>query len=1066
MYKLFSIIILYLFICSSSTAQQRIYGRVVSMDNQALTGVNIQSTYTSKVYTTTKDGGFSFTVNKIPDTLLVSAIGYMKHQVILDSLSKMPLLIKLNSTSHTIDEVKVVNTGYYSLPKERLTGSFEHIGEKDLQQSSNPNVIARLEGIVGGLQFDRSTQRREAVNGFSYRLRGLSTIETDREPLIVYDGFPFEGNIEDINPDNIESITVLKDAAASSIWGARAGNGVIVITSKTGNSSKTVLNYTFNTSITDKPNLFYNPNWLDASTVMSIQRDMFLKKRYQELDNIQLPEYVELLIKQRDELIDEPSFLSQQLAFQQKDFRVEASNYLYRPQVNNQHNISINGGGDKARFFLSGFYQGEKSSIVGIDSKNLGISANNQFNLFKGNEITFNINYTANHANNNGLTFNELSNSTAGADIYSSLVMDNGNYATIPRYGIRQTVIDRAASLGLMDWSYSPLLDRDLMDNRTNRNALLLQIGLKQQIIPNWNIHARYQFSDSRLESQQTYDEQSYYTRNLRNRYTDMSTKTSPIPQGSIFEMHPTSKSQQERFRVQSDFNKDFKWKGTLNALVGAEIHSGEQWLDPGSIIYNYNKDLWTGQMNLDYSKLYALWGGGIGTVPTAVVSRRASSSRDLSYYSNISYIQNQKYILSASYRWDGSNLFGVKANQKGTPLWSIGGAWNISEESFFSTMENTLFKLRATYGIAGNMDRTQSSYPTISYTKNTLTGLNAASLSHPGNPLLKWEQVSILNLGVDWRIKRFSGSIEPYWKRSTDLLGNVLLDPTTGTASFSNYKKNYADMSTNGLDMRLAIEVLKNNVNWTISALYSHVSNKVNNFTDNTIVNAHNYLAGGNLPREKRSLDAIYALPWHGLSPETGLPIIYIDNQPSIDYNLFFQNYNSMDLEDMGVTVAPNFLHIQNQIRYKGFQLGGIIASRWGHVFRRSSMTPGGELLFPGPSYHRDYHKRWQKSGDEKHTIVPSTIESTNIGLMNTYKYSAALIEKADVIRIQQINMEYNLSTNWCNKIRLTRLALFANLNNVGIIWRATKEDLDPDYPNVDYPAPFQFSLGLRIQL
>ncbi|WP_169305771.1 SusC/RagA family TonB-linked outer membrane protein [Sphingobacterium alkalisoli] len=1055
-----------LLLTTASYGQTAVKGKVTDVQGSGIAGASIRSHKSVKFFTSANDGSFSIEINFADDTLEFAAVGYLPQKVEVGTIDLSDLTVSLELDTRLIDEVEVVNTGYYSLPKERLTGSFEHIGEKELQRSASPTILGRLEGMVNGLQFDRSGQSRENVNGFSFRIRGLSTIESDRVPLIVWDGFPFEGRLEDINPENVQSVTVLKDAAASSIWGARAGNGVIVITSKSGAREQVALNYVGNTTVMNVPDLFYNPNRLEAPVVMDMQKSMFLKGRYQEQDQIQLPEYVELLIQHRDGLIDETEFARQQELLKGRDFRREATEHLYRKQVGQQHNVTISGGGKMSKFFLSGFYQDEAATVVGNDSRNLGFTANNQFNLFKGNEVSVNINYTSQRARENGLTFNELSNAVGGADIYSTLVLENSDFATVPRYGVRQTVIENAEALGLMDWSYSPLMDRALLDNQSNRNALLLQFGVKQQLLPNWSIQLRYQYGNNRAESQDVYDVDSYYVRDFRNRYMDPVTKQSPIPNGSIFQMDPVQKTTQGRVRLQSDFNKDFQWDGGLNLLVGAELSRSEQWMEPGSIVYNYDKELWTGNASLDFSKLYALWGGGMARIPSPVVSRRASSGRDVSYYGNMSYTHHKKYVVSGSLRWDGSNLFGVKANQKGTPLWSIGAAWTVSDERFFPKLDNGYLKIRATYGVAGNMDRSQSSYPTISYIVNSITNRTSASLGHPGNPLLRWEQVRMVNLGMDWQTGRLSGSIEPYWKKSSDLLGNVLMDPTTGTAIFSNYKMNYADMGTRGVDIKLAADVLKGSVDWTVSVLYSHVTNRVDNFVDNTIVNSDYYLATGRIPREGSSLDALYALPWHGLSPENGLPIIFVEGEPSSDYTSFYQGFDPLALLDAGVTVAPNFLHLQNQLQFKGFSLGGIIGMRWGHVFRRSSMYPGAELAYPGAEYHRDYTRRWQAPGDEQHTIVPASVEALNVNLLNTFKYSSALVEKADVIRLQQINVSYDVPTSWSSKAGVKRLSAFANLNNVGILWRANNERIDPDFPNADYPAPFQFTLGLRLQL
>ena len=1046
-------------------AQIALKGQILDELGKALDGASIRVQSTGKVVRSDKEGHFSIVHSK-SDSIDFSAIGYRTQVRAVYGQSNSTLIITMLRDSKTIEEVQVMSTGYYQLPKERLTGSFEYVGEKELQRSTSPNILERLEGLVNGLQFDRSGQTREDASGFSFRVRGLSTIEADKVPLIVWDGFPYEGDIKNISPDNIESVTVLKDAAASSIWGARAGNGVIVITSKNSVQKKVSLAYRGSVTSHSRPDLFYNPNWIESTSVLALQKQLFEKGHYAEQDQLQLPEYVELLIKQREGTITEGEFATQESWLMGQDFRRDASTYLYQNQFNQQHNLSFSGGGDKYRFFLSGFYQGDRSAIVGDENRKFGLNNNSQFNLFKGNELSINFNYTTDRGFHNSLNFNELGNLSSGADVYSYLRTADGTPAKLSKQGIRTAFTDQAQDQGYRDWSYRPLADRDLMDNTSNANALLLQLGLKQQLLPYWAVELRYQYGTSQSEAQQIHDAESYYVRDLINRFMGLGPGKSVIPDGAIFNMSPTVRSTQERLRLQTDFNNTFSWGGTLNLLAGMEMAKTERWQNPGSIVYGYDKELWTGHVNLDFSDWYTVWGDRAMLLPTPVVSRIASSGRDLSYYGNMAYSHRNRYILSGSLRWDGSNLFGVKTNQKGVPLWSIGAAWNLSEESFFSSIKDVYLKLRATYGISGNMDRSQSSYPTISYLTNTLTNRPSASLSHPGNPNLRWEEVAMANIGLDWKYGSLSGTVEPYWKKSSDLLGKILMDPTTGTSIFSNFKVNYADMVTRGLDVKVNAALLKGDLNWNVSALYSYVSNRVGNFVNNTVLTANAYLSTRRVPTEGKSLDALYALPWNGLSSVDGLPVVYINGQESRDYRNYFQKYDPTQLLGVGVTVAPNFLRLQNQFRFKGFSLGAIVASRWGHVFRRSSMYPGSELIYPGPGYHRDYSDRWQKPGDEQITIVPAAVDKVDLNLINTTKYSEALIEKADVIKLQQINLAYDLADKWAAKAGLVNCSLFANLNNVGILWRANRLGLDPDFPRADYPAPFHFSLGLRLQL
>src|SRR5690606_30573705 len=200
------------------------------------------------------DGSFSLPSPRQADTLLISFVGYLSRHVPVGTNGPRQLHVALEADPNALEEV-VVNTGYYRMPKERATGSFTHVSSALINRSVSTNILQRLEGVANGVQFVEP----HAADASGIRVRGLSTIEADTRPLIVVDNFPYEGDINTINPNDVESITVLRDAAASSIWGARAGNGVIVINTKQGAYNQTArISINSNVTIGEKPNLFYS----------------------------------------------------------------------------------------------------------------------------------------------------------------------------------------------------------------------------------------------------------------------------------------------------------------------------------------------------------------------------------------------------------------------------------------------------------------------------------------------------------------------------------------------------------------------------------------------------------------------------------------------------------------------------------------------------------------------------------------------------------------------------------------------------------------------------------------
>src|SRR5690606_13171068 len=255
-----------------------------------------------------------------------------------------------------------------------------------------------------GLLFDRSNLAGEDINGKpELRVRGLSTIEADSEPLIVVDNFPFEGDVNTIDPNDVESVTVLKDAAAASIWGARAGNGVIVITTKYGRYNQpSRISFNSNINVVSKPDLFYSQEYLPATTVMDIQRELFERGAYREDDRIYLPGYVELLIKQRDGLIGSDDFKALENTMKQTDLRSQSLQYLYQPALNQQYGLSVRGGSERYSYSFSGGYNRNRGVSVGNGDERINVGMQNSYKALEGLEITGAIWYTKQSGKNNG----------------------------------------------------------------------------------------------------------------------------------------------------------------------------------------------------------------------------------------------------------------------------------------------------------------------------------------------------------------------------------------------------------------------------------------------------------------------------------------------------------------------------------------------------------------------------------------------------------------------------------------------------------------------------------------
>jgi len=373
-----------------TVAQLHLNGTVADAEGRPLVGASVRCLSNNRLAATGTDGGFTLPIPRAADTLLVSFVGYVNQYLPVKAGETGPLRITLKTDPNALEEV-VVSTGYYQIPRERATGAFTHVDNSLINRSVSTNILQRLEGVVNGVQFVEP----QASDASGIRIRGLSTIHGDTRPLIVVDNFPYEGDINTINPNDVESITVLRDASAASIWGARAGNGVIVINTKQGAySQSTQVSVNSNVTVGDKPDLFYSRNYLPSATVMEIQRELFERNAYREQNQTYIPSYVELLIKQRDGFISPEEFLKQEAFMRQTDLRRDITDFLYQPTVNQQYSLGVRGGGTAYRYTLSAGYDRNRSHVIGNNTARLNLSMQNSFRVGNTLELTASVWYT------------------------------------------------------------------------------------------------------------------------------------------------------------------------------------------------------------------------------------------------------------------------------------------------------------------------------------------------------------------------------------------------------------------------------------------------------------------------------------------------------------------------------------------------------------------------------------------------------------------------------------------------------------------------------------------------
>ncbi len=1051
-----------------------VHGKVYDTEGHVLSGASLHLLKSGRRAGTGRDGAFSLKVSVFPDTLVIGYTGYLtrKMALTLSDLS-LDLRIQLTAATDSLEEV-VVNTGYQSLQKERVTGSFVQIDNQLLNRRVSTNILDRLDGVTSGLIFNRSNISDEPIS-----IRGRSTLlgGSSATPLVVIDNFPYEGDINNINPNDVESITVLKDAAAAAIWGARAGNGVIIITTKKGAyNRKMKIDFTTNFTFVNKPDLFYTHNYLNSADYIEIEKFLFGKGYYNSnLSNTSswpaVSPVVDILAKEKAGQISNVDAAAAINLLAANDLRNDYAKYIYRSTLLQQYAINLRGGADKMSYTLSAGYDNNQNALIRNGYRRATLRSQITVNPIKNLEISTGIIWIQSHSDNHNQFIPGGSNTTYYSNTslypYAKLADESGNPVRITK-DYRSAFVDSTLQLGYLDWSYRPLEDINTADNTSRITDALIGSKINYQISNHLSGELQYQYERQIKMNRDFRNSQSYYTRNLINQYSQRDAATGqfdyPFPIGGILNMN-SQEMVASNVRAQATYSRVLHQNHFITAVAGAEAREIKTTFYTQNL-YGYDDESGTAVTNLDYKTQFKIFPSAISrTLPDPGGSLYATTNRYLSYYLTAGYHYQKKYSLSVSARKDGANIFGVKINDKITPLWSVGLGWNLDKEQFFKMPWLPQLKLRASYGFNGNVYNA-SAYLTAKYSPSGLTGAQSAYISSPPNPDLRWEKVENRNLGIDFSTRKnvISGSIDLYRKKGVDLIETAPLAPSTG---FSSYNGNAASTQTDGIDITINSRNIDRTFKWYTDFIFNSQQDKViefdNRYSALSLANTYGSLIAVN----GKSLFAIYSYPWAGLDPVNGDPQGLLNQQISKNYQALI-NMPADSLVYHGSARPTLFGSLRNTFSYKQFSLSFNMIYKLGYYFRKKSTSINYADIVSSRA-HSDYSVRWTQPGDELTTNVPSLSYPSNTNRNNFYTYSEVLVEKGDHIRLQDIRLSYAPDMRQWKRSPFTNLQFYIYASNLGILWRANHSGIDPDYNDNfylnGYPAPRTISIGCKAE-
>lgn len=1050
----------------NKTTEQVVAGTVTdAQTNEPVGGATIQVIPTG-IYTSANSKGI-FTINRAGTHLVISHTGYITDTIVMATINEQRVTIQLQKRVGLLEDV-VVSTGYQKLSKEKVVGAVTVIDNKQLNQQAGTNVLQRLNHVASGLTFNTGKSDSKG-NPNELTIRGLSTINGPVRPLIVLDNFIYEGDIANINPNDVENITLLKDAAATSLWGARAGNGVIVIsTKKAAYNQKPSISISTSRIITRKPDVYY-PSRISVSDFIAAEQFLFNKGYFDNqitntVNRPPLSPAVELFLKRRNGELTVQDSAAQINALKQADTRNGLNRYFYQRGITQQYNLSAAGGASNITWLLSGSLDRNIYSLrSSFDKTNFHLA--NTYRPLKNLSINVDLYYTASKA----LSGLQPETMIYGRQIpYLQFADADGNALPLDRY--RRGFTDTAGAGLLLDWKYYSLEDYKHDQTTTRLQELIAMAGVKYQLLQPLSINVTYQYQKQNTEIERLSDIESFYARDLINRFAQINyqtgTATYIVPRGGILNQSQAIQSSQN-FRAQLNFDKTMQ-DHQVSAIAGTEIREviGK---GNGSTYYGYRADP-LGYTSVSSNTYYPTIVPGFPEIAGAAPYLRATTNnRFVSFYGNLSYSFKQRYTGYGSIRKDASNTFGLSTNDKWNPLWSAGMKWDVSKEPFYRVSWLDGLQFRTSYGYSGNVDVTKTPLPVSGSSLNDLvTGLPVLVINNPANPLLRWEKIRQINFGIDFSLKNatLSGSIDYYRKKGTDLYGSTLFDYTRFPRT-NIVEQNVASMKGDGLDLSIRSRNINRAWGWNTTLLFSYALSKTASYYITDGISAASLIAGGNgiTPAVGYPLYSIAAYKWAGLDA-AGDPQGYLNGSVSKDYNAIIT-----DIDEKGITsdalvfkgnATPKYFgSLINEWTWKGFSASVNISYQLGYYFRKIPFTSEG-LINRGYS-PADFGLRWQKPGDEFLTNIPAFVYTDYPQFANrdNFYYSSEVnVLKAGNFRLQYINLGYSFQNpvKWLQNIQVN-----FNAANLGIIWRANKEGLDPDYP-FTMPPPAAFTGSLKI--
>lgn len=1027
------------------------------------------------------DGKFSLTLPSGVTRFFCSYVGYETQEVKLVA-GKQQYEITLHPSAHMLDAVVV--TGYQTVERRKLTAAVSRIDVTDETIGAVKSIDQALAGQIAGLAVTPNSGSPGAPA--KIRIRGTASLNGTQDPLWVLDGIPIDGtdipNLEELNditnmkqssiaglnPADIENITVLKDAAATAIYGARAANGVIVITTKNGKAGKPVVN--FSSKFTYTPTLSLDRlNLMNSAEKVGLELDL-IRGNYSPENN---KGGVMNILSRHDELDafrrggwDALSAGAQADLNRLKSINTDWGDILFRDAFNQEYNLSLSGGTEKVTYYTSFGYFKENGNVKGVGMDRFNVVGKTSYKVNR--MLKLGVSLFANRRKNTNYLTDKYGMSnpiyySRKANPYFQPFDEDGNYNY--DYDIQRNTDT--------DLGFNIFEERRNTTNEKTINSFSSIFDAELRFNDKLKLTSQFGYQIDKTSREEIADWDSYTMRDLykMSEYQSGGEEKHFLPEGGVQKAYENSNSQ-ITWKAMGEYRDRFKDIHELEVMVGTELR--KTWYETlFSAGYGFDRKTLTTKPVIfpdeNYAKIFPLH------------ETTYKENAYVSFFSTASYSLLNRYTLGGSIRFDGSDLFGVDKKYRYLPLYSVSALWRLSQEPFMQQarwVDNLVF--RASYGLQGNIDKNTSPFLLGKYKVESIlpgTSEDMIDINSAPNKKLRWEKTRSVNVGMDFAAfnQAVNLSVDYYYRKGSDLIALRMLPLETG---FTSMSVNWASMENKGVEVSLSTRnITTKNFSWYTNFNFAYNNNKVTR---------ENIPEQQTTPgREGYPVGAIFALKTAGLDDEGNL-LFYNPKGEKVRLKELYRlvdewgigiattDVNAAEERSfysyMGTTDAPYTGGFINTFSYKNWELSANFSMTFGGSVRTQ---PTYDIIQPdyGKNYNRDILNRWTPQNTT--ATLPALVTST-ANPEEYYWYDSKTIwrdldiwvKKLNYVRLQNLRLGYRIPETLTKRLGMNSATVSVEGRNLFVFGSGYNNYLDPESMYNPYATPVPKSVTFSLNL